>query len=214
MFPRHMTRRVWTASILGLAALVPLVSSCGQPAAQKPITVAAVVSDQAKYSLKTEATAMAAQTRAAVANATGIARDRAIVRMAQHRLSSYATATAVTIVRARARAAARRAAIAAATQTARVEAERARAQKTAQAFQAVQARQVAYAQTLETTVFSYCTPGVAALAGALSSGNRAMQAGRNISRGSLARVHRASKDFTLCIQYGEGPAYSASFHSV
>lgn len=208
---RRWSRGRWGAGILGLAALTPAVSSCSQPAAVKPAAVAAAASSRAKASVRAQATAIASETSVAEANATGVARDEAIAKMAQGKLRSYATATAVTIVRARQRAIAHRTAVAVATQTRRAEIERARAQWTAQALQSMEQRQLAYARSLRATVSTYCWPGVKTLANVVTEGTTALQSGGPVS---LAGLRRASKEFTSCRQHGNGVVSSLSSNAV
>lgn len=204
----HRNRRRWGAAILGLAALAPVVSSCGQPAAVKPIAVAVAAPSRAKENLKALATAVASETAVARANATGIARDEAIVEREQGKLRSYATATAVTIERARQRAIARRTAIAVATATKRAAIEQARAQKTAQAFQALEQKQLADARSLQATVATYCWPGVKTLASVITQGNAALESGRAMPRGAIVGLRAASKDFASCHQQGDKVTFS------
>jgi hypothetical protein len=190
------------------------MSSCGQPAAVKPAVVVAAAPSQAKENLKAQATALASETSVAEANATGIALDEAIIRKEQGKLQSYATATAVTLERARQRAIARRTAIAVATQTERAAIERARAQKTAQAFQAVQAKQRIYVRSLQTTIATYCWSGVQALATAEQHGLAAVQSSQAVPGSAMARLRTASKDFTDCRQQGDIAVFSLSSRSV
>lgn len=211
---RRWSRRRWGAGILGLAALAPLVSSCGQPAAVKPPVVVAAAPSRAKESLRAQATAIASETSVAVANATAAARDQAIVKMEQHRLHAYATATAVTIVRAHQHVSAHRTAVAVATQTKRAAIKQARAQKTAQAFQAMQQKQLSYARSLQATVSAYCWPGVKALANVVTRGTTALQTGGPVSAAAMARLRTASKDFTYCRQQGNRVVFSLSSRSV